>query len=294
MYQNLVRSFADEPAPISVHLCDYPQVKQDRLDRELNSRMAAVQQVVSLGHKLRDDARVRVRQPLAELRVAWLPTADREEQKRKATAVETLDYIIEEELNIKTIARFESLDQMVRYRVRPNMKILGAKHGKSVGTVRSRIEALDSDQIGLLRLGKTVTFTVDNVAVEVGPGDVFVEAEVETGWVFAEDGGVQVALSTKLTPELEREGMARDFVRHVQQLRKDAELDIVHRIVVEFATTDEPILQALQEWDEYIRVETLADRLMQTHAGDDWKKVQVGPGSLQLSIEPVNSEQLLS
>lgn len=286
MYQNLVRSFPTPDAPLSVHLCDYPQVRPDRLDRDLNTRMAAVQQVVRVGHKLRDEAKIRVRQPMSELRFAWPARAGAEDSAAKTAAVEHLANVVNEELNIKTLTAQDSLDGMVTYRVKPNMKVLGTKHGRLTAAIGGEVRKLDAAGIEALRRGETLGLTVDGNSVELEPADVMIEAEVDPDWVFAEDAGLQVALCTKLTPELEGEGMARDFVRHVQQFRKDADLEIEDRIVVEFVCADETILAALEQWRSYICKETLADELIAADAapGGDWKTVKIGPGSLQVRI----------
>jgi isoleucyl-tRNA synthetase len=110
--------------------------------------------------------------------------------------------------------------------------------------------------------------------------------------VFAEEAGLQLALATQLTPQLEREGMARDFVRHVQQFRKDADLEIEERIVVQFDCDDAEIARALEEWHDYITKETLAESLAPASAGEGWKSVRIGPGSLRVSIERVEAESL--
>jgi isoleucyl-tRNA synthetase len=295
MYQNLVCSVAedDADAPISVHLCSYPQVRPDRLDRELSLRMSAVQQAVSLGHKLRDEAKVRVRQPLAELRIGWAAETDAQERAVKKAAVESLADIIEEELNIKSVAAADSLEQMVRYSVQANMKLLGAKHGRLTQAVRKEIGEFGAEQIEALRRGVPQPIVVDGRNVQVQPEEVTIRAEVDPQWVFVEEGGLQVALSTQLTPELEREGMARDFVRHVQQLRKDHALEIEDRIAVEFACGDPGIVAALEQWRDYICSETLAERLQHSAsaAGGDWRKVRVGSGSLQVRIEAIHSSK---
>ncbi|MCA9177955.1 MAG: class I tRNA ligase family protein [Planctomycetales bacterium] len=286
MYQNLVGSFAGPDTPESVHLCDYPQPRADRLDVDLSFRMAAVQQVVAVAHKLRDDAKVRVRQPLAELRVAWpQDQGDAKEQAARRAAVEQMANIIQDELNVKSVVTVESLQEMVSYQVRPNMKTLGAKHGKLVGKVRELVGQLNERQVASLRAGKSLSLSVDGATVELEPEDVLVTAEVISGWVFGEESCLQAALCTTLTVELEQEGIARDFVRHVQQLRKDADLEIQNRIAIRCACEDEAIRAALQTWCDYVCQETLADELTFATTEIAGKQVRVGSGSLQVTIE---------
>ncbi len=291
MYQNLARSFGQD-APVSVHLCDYPQPNADQLDQELNFRMAAAKKVVRLGHRLRDESKMRVRQPLSELRVALLDQSSEAEQE--LAAIEQLAELIKDELNLKSLSTQASLDEMVRYALKPNLKMLGAKHGKLVGAIRGEIGKLDEAQIQALRSGQAVTLSLDGGTIELESTDVIIESVIDADWQFAEDAGMQVALCTALTPDLQREGMARDFVRNVQQLRKDAGLEIDDRIIVEFASDDADVLLALQQWNDYIRRETLADRVAAGQAAADWTKVKVGNVSLVANIDRVEATAVSS
>jgi len=257
MYRNLVLGW-NKDAPQSVHLCPYPQVDPAQLDPDLNQRMATAQQVVKLGHKLRDDANIRVRQPLAELRF----TARDEQQ---CQAVSSLDDVIREELNVKTLTARENLDDLVSYEFKPNLKTLGPRYGKLLATIRQSLPQCDPQQLAPLRRGESIAIDFDGTRVELAPDDVLVSTQQTADWVCADEQGIQVALSLALSPELIREGMARDFVRHVQQLRKDAHLEIQDRITVNFTTDAEDVIVALDEWNQYIETETLADRLERDH-----------------------------
>jgi isoleucyl-tRNA synthetase len=134
-----------------------------------------------------------------------------------------------------------------------------------------------------LRDGQSVTIQVDAESIELVPEDVSLSVENAAGWASAADGDIEIALSTALTPALLREGMARDFVRHIQQLRKDANLEIEQHIRVMYSTTDAEVLETVKEWSDYVRGETLADALV---AGDvaDAKSVNVGEATVKLAI----------
>jgi isoleucyl-tRNA synthetase len=281
IYANLVRNW-DKGGPESVHLCDYPQPDASLLDPELNTRMAAAQRLVRLGHKLRDDANVRVRQPLAEVRFAGNdPTT--------AAAIERLADVVSDELNVKKLTRCENLDGLVTYAYKPNLKTLGPKYGKLLGQIGKALSSSDSSALAPLRRGETVTLPVGGTEVVLTPDDVLVSTQQSAGWVSADDRGLQIALSTELTPELIREGMARDFVRHVQQLRKDGDLDIIDRIRIYCQVNDPEVAKALSEWDEYIRTETQADSLELAAANvpADAKPVAIGETKLPVWIMKV-------
>jgi isoleucyl-tRNA synthetase len=139
-----------------------------------------------------------------------------------------------------------------------------------------------------LRSGQTVEVTVDGSPVLLAPDDVLVTTEHASDWRCAEEGGIQIALSTVLTPELIGEGIARDFVRQVQQLRKDADLEITDRIRVDYSTDDDTVAAAIKPWHEYIARETLADRIERRETpAAGVKPVSVGEGKVSIWIERV-------
>ncbi|MCA9065507.1 MAG: class I tRNA ligase family protein, partial [Planctomycetaceae bacterium] len=264
--------------PFSVHLCDYPVAEATLLDEALNKRMAAAQLVVSLGHGLREDGNLRVRQPLSELRFA---AADAE----TAAAIERLADVIGEELNIHAVTRQDNLDDLVAYAYKPNLKTLGPKYGKLLGVLRSKLPELGDAVLAPLRRGSNLTIEIDGQTVDLTPDDVLISTEQAADWVCADDQGIQIAISSVLTDELIREGMSRDFVRHVQQLRKDADLNIQDRIRIEFHTTDTAVHQMITEWQTYITGETLADAITSANApGEGSREVTVGDCKASLWI----------
>lgn len=271
MYQNLVRGEGRGTGqPESVHLCDYPQASEAMLDAGLNARMATAQVVATLGRKLREIADQRVRQPLAELRVSTSDPAAKD-------GIQRLGDVIREELNVKQLTVCDSLADIVKYTYKANLKTLGPKYGKLLNVLREKLPTVDGSLLAPLRTGTPVTVTLDGHEITLAPEDVQVGTEQATGWVSGDDKGIQVALSTALTPALLREGMARDFIRQVQQLRKDANLEIENRIRITYAATDPEIQKMLAEWGDLIRAETLADSLTEsTDAPTDAKSVNIG------------------
>ena len=236
----------------SVHLCDYPAADLALIDHALSERMALAQLLVNLGHGLREQTGHRVRQPLAELRFACGSPAQRD-------AISKLADVIQEELNVKQITACENLDDLVSYNYKPNLKTLGPKFGKSLGAIGQALTIANGKSLAPLRRCETVTLSVGGADYALNPEDVLVSTQQAADWVAADDRGVQVALSTVLTPELIQEGLARDFVRQVQQLRKDADLEIENRIRVFFHSENAQVTSAVNVWLGYIQSETLAD-----------------------------------
>ena len=284
LYQNLVvavKTGVDDKTPESVHLCDYPTPDLTILDRDLNESMAAAQTVVALGHKLRDEADRRVRQPLPELRVS---TSNLEQRR----AIERLSDLIREELNVKQVTVCDSLADIVKYVYKANLKTLGPKYGKLLNLLREKLPSVDADLMAPIRSGQSVTVTLDGHEIKLDPDDVQVGTEQATGWVCADDRGIQLALSTELTPALLREGMARDFIRQVQQLRKDANLEIESRIRVYYVSDNPQIAETLNEWGDLIRNETLSESLNQNPLNENQiESVTVGEAKVSIWIESV-------
>ena len=264
--------------PVSVHLCDYPEVDQTKLDPELNARGQSIQTLVRMGHRLREASELRVRQPLAELRFAC---AD----PKQATALEHSVEVIADELNVKSVVKAHNLDDLVNYAYKPNLKTLGPKYGKLLGTIRKELPNADGAALAPLRNGESVMISLGGEDVTLEPDDVLISVEQASDWASADANGIQIALSTSLDDELIAEGMARDFIRQVQQLRKEADLEENQRISIMWSAEKdaELVANAISAWKETIQSETRADSISEQN--NDGKPVKVGDIESQLSIE---------
>ena len=295
MYQNLVlgrncsqnnpgadaaRLAEDTALPSSVHLCDFPTADPSLLDAGLNLSMSAAQKVVRLAHKLREESNLRVRQPLAELRFASSNVGT-------AEAIERLGDVIGEELNIHRVVRQDNLDALVSYAYKPNLKTLGPKYGKLLNALRTKLPELGDAVLSPLRRGENLTVELEGQSIDLTPEDVLIGTVQTAEWVCADDSGIQVAISTVLTAELIREGMSRDFVRQVQQLRKDANLNIQDRIRVQYHSEDNMVQAMVAEWGDYICAETLADSIeFSMTPGIDSRSVTVADLQAKIWIAP--------
>jgi isoleucyl-tRNA synthetase len=224
--------------------------------------MAIAQLVVKLGHKLREDSNQRVRQPLAELRVACGDDLQR-------AAVESLTDVIKDELNVKAVSVVDDLAELVSYSYKPNLKTLGPKYGKLLGAIRKQLPEIDAAVLAPLRSGESVVVEFGGEPVTLGPDDVLVSTKQAADWASGDEAGIQVALSLQISPALKREGMRNDFVRQIQQLRKSNDLQIEDRIKIYWnkdseEDDDSEFRLAIEEWTEYILNETLADSIENT------------------------------
>ena len=223
MYQNLVCA-VDESAPASVHHTLYPSATADELDRPLLNKMRLAITTASLGRSARGAADIKLRQPLAKARV------NVGTQQEQQDLIELAD-VLQEEINVKAIEVVSEVGELVNYKLMPNNRILGPKFGKQFPKVRQALMALDPARAArVLQSGAALTVTVDGEPVSLTNEDVLVQTESRGGLAVASDKGVTVAVDTELTPELIQEGYARDLVRAINNMRKEAGLEISDRI----------------------------------------------------------------
>jgi len=258
MYQNLVRStYLD--APESVHLADW--LKGEPLtesDRTLLADMAAARQVVALGHALRAASGIKVRQPLGRALVVA-------ESGQKA-GVGRLTDIVADELNVRAVEFAEREQDLVSYKLLPDNRVLGKKFGKQFPAVRAALGALEPyAAVHALRTGQSLTLSVDGQPVVLAPEEVLIQAQPREGFAVQSEGGVVVALDTRITPKLAAEGQAREIVRHIQTLRKDAGFELSDRIETSYQATGD-VAQAIATWADYIKAETLSVALEPSEA----------------------------
>ncbi|PIR54826.1 isoleucine--tRNA ligase [Candidatus Peregrinibacteria bacterium CG10_big_fil_rev_8_21_14_0_10_36_19] len=264
IYQNLTEEE-------SVHLADWPVVETSLIDAQLNKEIHMVRMIVNLGHAVRANAKIKVRQPLSRVDVALPKDVD-------ADSVHAYLDVILDELNVKNLSFIKEASDIVECLVMPRSKVLGPKYGADVQKI-----------IGMVKAGEFEVLASGQVKV----GDFVLEAdEVDIGFRGKEGfdaqsaEGVTVALDTVITEDLKKEGYARDIVRFVQDLRKEADYQVDDRILVQIlasSTVDEAVVQ----FAEYIKAETLADELLQS--GDfQWDKeteVEVSGESVKIAIK---------
>jgi isoleucyl-tRNA synthetase len=253
LYQNLVRS-VDETAPESVHLAKWPEALPEMIDEGLNRDMALVMRLVSLGHAARQKANRKVRQPLAE---AAFSVGNITERK----AVEDYADLFMDELNVKHVRLLDTATEAVSHTVKPLPKQLGQKYGNKFPTLQKAILAMNPEDVAkTLMSGQTLKAAVDGMEYDILSEEVEVKAHAKEGFAVAEEGAYVAALVTELTTELVQEGLAREFVRRVQDLRKSAELDVADRIEL-FVEASAGLKSAVEAHREYITTETLTSRL---------------------------------
>ncbi|WP_433218552.1 isoleucine--tRNA ligase [Dactylosporangium sp. CS-047395] len=246
-------------APESVHLAAYPTADPTLIDERLSEEMALVRRLVELGRAARADATVKTRQPLARVLVS-APALD-------AALLEQLT----EELNVQAVEPLTG--SLVNTTAKANFRSLGKRYGKRVQEIAKAIAAADAGALSAsLRESGTATVTVDGEPIPLERDDVFLTETPREGWAVASDAGATVALDLHITPELRRAGIAREVIRQVQETRKSSGLEVVDRIEVGYASSDDETAAALSEHASAIADEVLATSF---GAGSPWAGADV-------------------
>jgi isoleucyl-tRNA synthetase len=271
IYQNLVRPLRPD-APPSVHMASWPEHRAGRVDRQLLTEMRIVQEVVTLGRAARNDAGLKVRQPLARVLV-------RAPHKTAARAIERHEAQVREELNIKQVELLPADAELLTYRIKPNLPLLGKRHGSLLPAIREALAQLDAATVARsVARGEAIIVQAGGQALELEPAALLVESTAAVGFACAEAGGYLVGLDTALTAELLREGLARELVRSIQDARKQAGLNVSDRIVLDIEGND-TVMAALAAHRDYVAAETLASRWDRPEGAAAFVSAEQGQGT---------------
>lgn len=255
LYRELVAAI-DSNAPESVHLADWPKADKALIDDELVNEMRLVKTLVRMGHAARNNAGIRVRQPLAEISFGVPSDKDGEIALRYQEP-------IAEELNVKQVKLLETGAEIVEYRLKP-VDTLGRELRKDFPPVRKAIVEASPEQAKAwgkaLLAGEKIQIEANGKTFDLTKEQIVVQQSGAEGFAVAESGGYLAALKTELSEELIQEGLAREVVRRVQQLRKDADLDIADRIEVVYQASA-GLQAAIENFNDYIATETLASNM---------------------------------
>lgn len=266
LHQNLVRS-VDSEAPISVHLSDWPTYDESLIDEKLNRDMLTVMRLVSLGHSARNKSNIKVRQPLAEVAFAVGNVEDQ-------GVIERYKELLMDELNVKSVRVLGSASEAVSFTLNPLPKQLGQKYKSLYPEIRNAILHLPADETARKLLdGLSVVVNINGKYYEILPEEVEVHTDSKSGFEVVSEGPLMAALVTDLDLDLINEGLAREFVRRVQALRKDSGFDIADRIRIYYQAS-KGLEVAIIAFRDYIETETLAVEVVNKEAPHDWNQVK--------------------
>ena len=278
LYGDLIAVTGRESAE-SVHLADFPVCDEAMIDKELEERMQIAQDISSMTLALRRKVNIKVRQPLHTLLVSAV-------DEHQRAAVEAVQDIILNEVNVKELKFADAGSNILVKKVKPDFKKLGPRYGKVMKALAAAIQAMTQAEIATFERDGSFTFPIDGNACTVLTDDVEIISEDIPGWLVANEGRLTIALDITVTDELRREGLARELVNRLQNLRKSSGLEITDHIRVTLAPAEE-MEGVLETYGDYIRRQVLADAITTTERSADMTDLEFDDFRLPVKIEKV-------
>ena len=253
--ENLYTKLTDEE---SVHLASFPQYDESLIDLKIEEKMDTVRDLISLGRKIREDVKIKVRQPIQEVIL---------DQKLKSV-IGNLTTLIEEELNVKQINFTKDLDEYINFEIKPNFKVCGKIFGSNVKALSDYLKDLDKKTISTLEKGETITITLNKEEYTLTKDMLDIRVNSKEGYNTGVLNNLFIILNTTLNEDLINEGIARELISKVQQLRKTKDFNITDRIYI-YYYTDIDLLKKLDKYLDFIKKETLCDMIIQEKTVDE-------------------------
>ena len=275
IYQNLVRS-VDASQPESIHLCDFPKVEEEHVDKKLEADMDIVLKAVVMGRACRNTANIKNRQPVNTMFV-----------KAEYELTDFYKDIIADELNVKKVVFTNDVREFTSYTFKPQLRTVGPKYGKQLGAIKKYLEELDGNAaMDTLQKDGALKFTAGDVEVSLTEEDLLIEMTQKEGYVTEADNSMTVVLDTNLTPELIEEGFVLELISKIQTMRKDAGFEVTDHIRVAFADNDK-IEEIAQKHEKEITGKVLADALSVKNELSVAKEWNVNGENVKISVERV-------
>ena len=275
IYQNLVRS-VDASQPESIHLCDFPKVEEEHVDKKLEADMDIVLKAVVMGRACRNTANIKNRQPVNTMFV-----------KAEYELTDFYKDIIADELNVKKVVFTNDVREFTSYTFKPQLRTVGPKYGKQLGAIKKYLEELDGNAaMDTLQKDGALKFTAGDVEVSLTEEDLLIEMTQKEGYVTEADNSMTVVLDTNLTPELIEEGFVLELISKIQTMRKDAGFEVTDHIRVAFADNDK-IEEIAQKHEKEIAGKVLADALGVKNELSVAKEWNVNGENVKISVERV-------
>lgn len=275
IYQNLVRN-VDKSAPESIHLCDYPQVNEQLIDKKLEVDMDEVLDIVVLGRAARNEANIKNRQPIADMYVKSDNVLDK-----------FYTDIIKDELNVKQVSFRDDVEDFVNYTFKPQLKTVGPKYGKQLGKIKEALAHLDGPAaMKKLKSDGALEFDFDGEKILLTMDDLLIETAKSENFVSQEDNQVTVVLDIRLTPELIEEGFVREVISKVQTMRKEAGFEVTDHIILSQSDNDK-LAEIIKANVDQVKSETLADDIVFGSVSGYNKHWNLNGESVLLGVEKV-------
>ncbi len=273
IYQNVVRS-VDPAAPVSIHLCSFPEADETKIDRELEKDMDAVLKIVVMGRACRNTSNIKNRQPVASMYVKAPVQLD-------GFCVE----IIEDELNVRNVIFTDDVRDFTTYTFKPQLRTVGPKYGKQLGAIRQILSELDGNAaMDQLNEEGALKFEAAGVPVELTRDDLLIDMSQKEGFVSQEDSSYTVVIDTNLTPELIEEGMVAELISKIQTMRKDSGFEVMDRIRVSL-TGNEKLCEVAAANETAIASKVLADKIEKDTALKHEKHWDINGEKVTIGVE---------
>lgn len=264
----------------SVHLSNYPESNPGLIDKSLEIRMEMAQKISSLVHSLRKKEKLKVRQPLSRIMIPVL-------NKDTATHVKAVEELILNEVNVKAIEFLDDTSGILVKSIKPNFRKLGKEHGPRMKDISQKIGAFSKDDIATLETNNSFELDLGDQKINLTLEDVEISSQDIPGWLVASENGLTVALDIQLSEELKQEGVARDLVNRIQNLRKDSGLEVQDKIAVQLQSSDELVKASIDSFKNYICQETQANELNLVSALDGGQALEMDDFEVAVKLDVV-------
>ena len=273
IYQNLVRSI-DKDAPESIHLCDFPEVHEEQIDKELENNMEHVLDLVVMGRACRNASNIKNRQPIGKMFV-----------KADFDLPEFYQEIVADELNVKNVKFTDDVRDFTSYSFKPQLKTVGPKYGKMLGGIKAALNDIDGNA-AMYELNATgaLKLDVNGQEIELFKEDLLIDTAQIEGYESVNDNGITVVLDTNLSPELLEEGFVREIISKIQTMRKEADFEVMDRIKVTYEGS-EKAEAVFEKNNTLIAGEVLADEVVKAQPDGYVKEWKINGEAVTMGVE---------
>ena len=274
IYQNIVVGL-DKSAPESVHLCTWPEVNEKAIDRKLEEEMDLAYKIVKLGRSARNSVNIKNRQPLSEMLIS------------AKNLPEYYSDVVKEELNVKQVVLGAEMKDYVSFEIKPNLPVLGREYGKLIPQIRAKIAEFNQMDLALkVQKGGSEYIEIEDTQIELSSENLLVTMQGKDGFAFAGEGEIGVVLDTHITPELKEEGMLREVLSKVQNMRKDRGFEVLDRINL-YVSNNTAVETIVKKFEDTIKHDTLADKVVYNKERKTAEEVSINGEKAMFDVEVV-------
>ena len=274
IYQNIVLSL-DSNAPESVHLCTWPEVDEKAIDTKLEEEMGLAYKIVKLGRSARNSVNIKNRQPLSEMLIS------------AKNLPEYYSDVVKEELNVKQVVLGADMKDYVSFEIKPNLPVLGREYGKLIPQIRAKIAEFNQMDLAVkVQSGGTEYIEIDDTQIELSSENLLVTMHGKEGFAFAGEGEIGVVLDTHITEELKEEGMLREVLSKVQNMRKDRGFEVLDRINL-YVSNNKVVEEIVKKFEDTIKHDTLADSVVYNEERKSAEEVSINGERVMFDVEVV-------